>query len=136
MGTQIFVNLPVKDLDRSIDFFKHLGYDFDPKFTDQNAACIIISEHIYVMLLVEEYFQSFTNKEIADVWESNEVMLALTMNSRKKVDELVSVALASGGFPHLDPKDHGFMYEWGFIDPDGHIWRIFYMDPDTAVNSQ
>ncbi len=136
MSTRIIVNLPVKNLDRSIDFFKHLGYDYDPRFTDQNAACIVISEHIYVMLLVEEIFKSFTNKELTDVWECNEVMLALSMNDRKQVDELVSIALASGGFPHTDPKDHGFMYEWGFIDPDGHLWSVFYMDPETGVDRQ
>jgi uncharacterized protein len=126
--TQVFINLPVKDLERSKEFFIKLGYSFNPQFTDQNAACLVISDEIYAMLLVHDFFKGFTKKEIADTSRTAEAIIALSTDSRKKVDELVNKAVKAGAEP-TDPVDHGFMYQWGFQDLDGHLWEIFYMDP-------
>lgn len=125
---KIFVNLPVKDLKKTMDFFSQVGFEFNPQFTDEKAACLVISDHIFAMLLVEEFFQSFTNKEITDTTKSAEVILALSAESREKVDEIVNKALAAGGKPYNDPIDHGFMYSWSFQDIDGHLWEFLYMD--------
>ena len=135
MPTKIFVNLPVKDLSRSMEFFKKLGYSFNPQFTDQNAACMVISEDIYAMLLVEPYFKTFVPKPVADAHKSTEVLVALSNDSRAGVDRIVNAALSAGGRRYAEPKDHGFMYQWGFEDPDGHIWEHFWMDP-AAVQGQ
>ncbi|OCA81713.1 extradiol dioxygenase [Bacillus sp. FJAT-27225] len=124
----LFVNLPVKDLDRSIEFFKKIGFEFDSRFTDENATCMIIGENIYAMLLVEKFFQSFTKKEIADPKRTTEVILALTAGSREEVDEIVKKALDAGGQFSNDPQDHGFMYSSSFQDVDGHLWEVFYME--------
>ncbi|MCQ6557385.1 VOC family protein [Paenibacillus mendelii] len=135
MGTQadkIFVNLPVKDLKKSIDFFTALGFEFNAQYTDDNATCMVISEHIFVMLLVEDFFQTFTKKAISDSTKTTEVILALSANSREAVDELVHKALAAGGKASNDPADHGFMYAWSFQDIDGHLWEIMYMDESAA----
>ena len=132
MASQIFVNLPVKDLDRSVDFFTRLGYRFDPKFTDRNATCMIVSDQIYVMLLVEAFFKTFTGKAICDTGSSNEVILALSMDSRAAVDDMVSKAVAAGARTPNEPKDYGFMYQHGYEDLDGHLWEVFYMQPDAA----
>jgi predicted lactoylglutathione lyase len=129
MATQIFVNLPVKDLSKSIEFFKALGYSFNAQFTDENAGCLVISEEIYAMLLVEPFFQTFTKKEIVDANKSVEAILALGVESRARVDELVDKALAAGGQPAGEPMDHGFMYSRSFQDLDGHIWEFLHMDP-------
>ncbi|ONK21666.1 glyoxalase/bleomycin resistance/extradiol dioxygenase family protein [Bacillus sp. VT-16-64] len=131
----IFVNLPVKDLNRSVTFFTHVGFEFNPQFTDETATCMMIGDHIFAMLLVEDKFKTFTDKEIVDATKSTEVLLALTAESRDHVDEIVNKALAAGGKPSKKPTDHGFMYEWGFQDLDGHTWEIFYMDP-SAINQQ
>lgn len=125
---QIFVNLPVKDLNKSIDFFTAIGYEFNPQFTDQNAACLVIGENIFAMLLVEEFFQTFTKKELTDATRSTEVIVALSADSRAQVDEIVNKALAAGATPSNDPVDHGFMYSWSFQDLDGHLWEFLYMD--------
>ncbi|MED1948286.1 MULTISPECIES: VOC family protein [Brevibacillus] len=125
---QIFVNLPVKDLNKSIDFFTAIGYEFNPQFTDQNAACLVIGENIFAMLLVEEFFQTFTKKELADTTRSTEVIVALSADSKEQVDEIVNKALAAGATPSNDPVDHGFMYSWSFQDLDGHLWEFLYMD--------
>ncbi|MDO8448615.1 MAG: VOC family protein [Rhodoferax sp.] len=132
MTTQIFVNLPVKDLARSTEFFTRLGYRFDPRFTDEKAACMIVSDDIYVMLLLEKFFQTFTTKPIADATQSTEVLMALSCESRAKVDEQVRKALAAGGTSPRAPQDHGFMYGHGFDDLDGHIWELFYMEPSAV----
>ncbi|WP_159881477.1 VOC family protein [Paenibacillus puerhi] len=129
----IFVNLPVKDLNKSVAFFKELGFEFNPQFTDENATCMIIGEHIYAMLLVESFFKTFTQKEIADTVTTTEVILGLSAESREKVDEFVNKALAAGGKPYNDKIDHGFMYSWSFQDIDGHLWEIVYMD-ESNVN--
>ncbi|MGG4452092.1 VOC family protein [Brevibacillus porteri] len=125
---QIFVNLPVKDLNKSIDFFTAIGYEFNPQFTDQNAACLMIGENIFAMLLVEEFFQTFTKKELTDATRSTEVIVALSADSKEQVDEIVNKALAAGATPSKDPVDHGFMYSWSFQDLDGHLWEFLHMD--------
>jgi uncharacterized protein len=133
MATQIFVNLPVKDLNKSVDFFTKLGYEFNSQFTDENATCMIVSENIFVMLLVEKFFKTFTPKEICDTAKSAEVLVALSFESRAEVDAMVAKAIAAGGNTYKEPQDHGFMYQHGFQDLDGHIWEIFFME-ESAVN--
>jgi predicted lactoylglutathione lyase len=128
-ATNIFVNLPVSDLNRSVEFFKKLGYTFNPQFTDENATSMIVSDNIYVMLLVEEYFKTFTPKPIADAKRSTEALVALSAESRDAVDKIVETALAAGARRYKEPQDHGFMYAWGFEDLDGHIWEYMWMDP-------
>ncbi|MGH8908888.1 MAG: VOC family protein [Egibacteraceae bacterium] len=128
MSTKIFVNLPVKDLRESVAFFTKLGFEFNPQFTDENATCMIIGEDSFVMLLVEDFFKTFTKKAIADASTHTEVIVALSAESREGVDEMVNEALAAGGKPANDPMDHGFMYGWSFQDIDEHIWEVFHMD--------
>lgn len=132
MNTQIFVNLPVKDLDKSIEFFTQLGYTFNPQFTDEIATCMIVSDTIFVMLLTEEKFKTFTPKAICDATKSTEVLVCLSCESRANVDDMVRKALAAGGSTYNDPQDHGFMYAHGYQDLDGHIWELVYMDPNAA----
>lgn len=129
MPTKMFVNLPVKDLNRSVEFFKKLGYRFNPEFTDETATCMIVGEDNFVMLLTEPKFKASTPKPIADARKTTEVLVALSADSRKAVDEIVHKAVAAGGRQYKKPEDHGFMYGWGFEDPDGHIWEHFWMDP-------
>lgn len=133
MGTKIFLNLPVKDLNKSKEFFAKLGFTFNPQFTDQNAACMVISEDNYAMLLVESFFKTFTKKEIVDAKKSTEVLIALSAENKAKVDEMLGKALAAGAKEPRAPQDHGFMYGRAFEDPDGHNWEIFWMDP-KAIN--
>ncbi|MBN2424997.1 MAG: VOC family protein [Calditrichaceae bacterium] len=127
--TQIFVNLPVKNLDRAIGFFTGLGLTLNPEYTDQNAACMVISEKIFVMLLTEEFFKTFAKKEIVNAAKSTEAIVALSMESREEVNEIADKALKTGGKISGDPMDHGWMYSRSFEDPDGHLWEVFYMDP-------
>jgi predicted lactoylglutathione lyase len=129
---KIFVNLPVKDLDKSVRFFTALGFEFDPKFTDENATCMIVNDEAFVMLLVERFFKSFTKKEVADSVTHTEAILALSAESRAQVDELAEKALAAGGEPANEPMDEGFMYGRSFQDLDGHLWEVFHMDPSAA----
>jgi len=133
MATKIFVNLPVKDLDKSVEFFTKLGYTFNPQFTDETATCMIVGEDIYVMLLTREKFQTFTPKDVSDATKSTEVLVSLTTDNREKVDEMVRKAVAAGGSTYNEPQDYGFMYQHGFQDLDGHIWEIFFMEP-SAIN--
>ncbi len=135
MATKIFVNLPVKNLNRSIEFFTKLGYTFNPQFTDENATCMIIGENIFAMLLVEERFKDFTKKPIADAKKSTEVLIALDAESREKVDEMVKKAVDAGGSIYIDPQDHGWMYAHSFADLDGHQWEVMWMD-ESAVPQQ
>jgi predicted lactoylglutathione lyase len=132
MSTKIFVNLPVKDLQRSIKFFTQLGYSFNPQFTDETATCMIVTDDIFVMLLTEEKFKQFTPKAICDATKTSEVLVGLSCESRAKVDDMVRTAVAAGGSTYNEPQDHGFMYGHGFQDPDGHIWEVFYMDPSAV----
>ena len=129
MATQIYVNLPVKDLQRTVEFFTLLGFRFNPQFTNENATCMIVGENIYVMLLVEHFFKTFTHKAISDAHQSTEVLLCISCDSREQVDELVKKALAAGGTAPRPAQDHGFMYGHGFEDLDGHIWELVYMAP-------
>jgi predicted lactoylglutathione lyase len=133
MATQLFLNLPVKRLTQSIEFFTQLGFTFNAQFTDDTATCMIVADNIFVMLLTEEKFKTFTPKPICDATKATEMLVALSCESRAKVDELVRKAVAAGGMTYNKPQDHGFMYSHGFQDLDGHIWEVFYMDP-TAVN--
>lgn len=130
MATKIFVNLPVKDLKRSMDFFTALGYTFNMQFTDEKAACLVISEDIYSMLLTEEYFQTFTpKKQVSDATKTTEAIIALSADSREAVDDILEKAVKAGATLYRDTQDHGFMYERSFADPDGHQWEILWMDP-------
>jgi uncharacterized protein len=132
MGTKIFVNLPVKDLNRSIEFFTSLGFTFNPRFTDETATCMIIADDIFAMLLTEAKFKEFTRKEIADATKTTEVLTCLSAESRQKVDAMVDQAVASGGTEAREPMDYGFMYARSFDDLDGHIWEIMHMD-ESAI---
>ena len=131
MSTKIFVNLPVKDLNRSIDFFTRLGFTFNPQFTDETATCMVVSEDIFVMLLTHDKFKTFTPKEICDATKSTEVLVCLSVESREGVGEMVRKAVAAGGSTYNDAQDHGFMYAHGFQDLDGHIWELIYMEPSA-----
>jgi uncharacterized protein len=128
MATQIFINLPVKDLQKSIAFFTQLGFTFNPQFTDETATCMIVAENIYVMLLIEPRFQEFTKKPVADAKTSTEVLICLDAESREAVDTMVKNAVAAGGRIYADPMDHGWMYGHSFEDIDGHQWEVAYMD--------
>lgn len=128
MTPQIYVNLPVKDLNKTIEFFTKLGFKFNPQFTDANATCMIIGENIFVMLLVEKFFKTFIKKEICNSDNSAEVILCLSAESREKVDEMVSKAIEAGGTSPMYKQDHGWMYGHGFQDLDGHLWEVMYMD--------
>lgn len=128
MSTQIFVNLPVRDLDKAKAFFSALGYASNPQFTDENAACVVISDSIYVMLLAEPFFRGFTRKSLCDAWTHTEVLLCLSVASRSEVDAMVAKALAAGGREPMEAKDYGFMYQRGFEDLDGHLWEVVHMD--------
>lgn len=128
MARKIFVNLPVRDLKRSMDFFSALGFTFNPQFTDDKAACMVLSEDGYVMLLREEFFRGFTKNAICDTAASTEALFALSCESREEVDQLVKTALAHGGRPAMDAIDHGFMYSGSFYDVDGHHWEVLWMD--------
>jgi uncharacterized protein len=129
MSSQIFVNLPVKDLDKSIAFFADLGFKFNQQFTDKTATCMIVSDDIFVMLLTYEKFKTFTPNQICDAKKSTEVLVCLSCESRAKVDEMARKAVAAGGTTFNKPQDHGFMYAHGFQDLDGHIWELIYMEP-------
>ena len=129
MATKIFVNLPVKDLNSSKEFFGKLGYTFNAQFTDEKAACMIISEDIYAMLLTESFFKTFTTKEIADTSKATEMLICLSADSREQVDKLYNKAVAAGAKTPRDKNDMGFMYHASFEDLDGHTWEIMWMDP-------
>ncbi len=136
MSTQIFVNLPVKNLQQSIAFFKQLGFQFNPQFTDETATCMIVSENIFVMLLTHEKFKTFTPNAICDATKSTEVLTCLSMESRAAVDDRVRKAIAAGGKTYNEPQDHGFMYAHGFQDLDGHIWELVYMEPSATDQAE
>ena len=130
MATKIFVNLPVKDLNKSVDFYAGLGYQVNPQFTDEKAACLVISDEIYAMLLTEPFFKTFIpGRDISDATKQTEVLVALSADTKEQVNQLADKALAAGGKKWRDPDDYGFMYSRSFEDPDGHIWEILWMDP-------
>jgi predicted lactoylglutathione lyase len=132
MATKIFVNLPVKDLNKSKDFFTNIGFTINPQFTDDTAACVVISEDIYAMILTHAKFKEFTKKQIADATQTTEVLTCLTTDSKDKVNEMVDKAIAAGGTEARDPMDYGFMFARSFNDPDGHIWEVMWMDMNAA----
>ena len=128
-----FVNLPVKDLKRAVDFFTALGFTFNQQFTDETATCMIVSEDSLVMLLVESRFKEFTKKAVANAGATTEVIMGISADSREEVDAIVNKALSAGGKPANDPMDHGFMYGWSFQDPDDHLWEVIWMDPAAVA---
>lgn len=136
MATQIFVNLPVKDLNKSIKFFTRLGFKFNPQFTDENATCMIIGADSFAMLLVEKFFKTFTKKEICDSTKSTEAIFAISVESRQKADELADKAIEAGGKKFNETQDHGWMYSRNFQDLDGHLWELFYMDVSAMPQDQ
>lgn len=132
MPTQIFVNLAVKNVERTRSFYAALGYEFNPQFSNENALCMVVSDTIYVMLLAEPFFQTFIDKRIVDAKQSTEALLCLSCDSREAVDALVAKAVAAGGRTPRPAQDHGFMYGHGYEDPDGHLWELVYMVPNAA----
>ncbi|HEY8606081.1 MAG TPA: VOC family protein [Noviherbaspirillum sp.] len=131
MHKQIYVNLPVSNLERSKAFFTELGFSFNSQFTDDKAACMVVNDNIYVMLLMRDFFQTFTWKPVADARAITEVLVCLSADSRGEIDALVAKALAAGGAAPNPPQDHGFMYAHGFEDLDGHLWELAYMEPQS-----
>jgi hypothetical protein len=132
MFRQIFVNLPIQDMARSQAFFKALGLTFNPRFTNEQGACLEIGENFYAMLLVQPFFQGFVQKPICDAHQSTEVILALSVDSRAEVEAVVRQAVAAGATRIPAPKDYGFMFQDGFADLDGHQWEVFWMDESAA----
>jgi predicted lactoylglutathione lyase len=135
-ATGIYVNLPVKDLKKSIDFFTRVGFAFNPQFTDDTATCMIVGENMCVMLLTHAKFKTFTPNPISDARKSTEVLVCLSLQNREKVDALVRAAVAAGGTTYKSPEDHGFMYGHGFQDLDGHLWELIYMDMAAFENAR
>jgi predicted lactoylglutathione lyase len=133
--TKIFVNLPVRDLNKTVEFFTKLGFTFNPQFTDENATCMIVGEDIFIMLLVEKFFKTFTKKEICDATKDAEVITALSAESREKVDQTIEKAIGAGGMETREAQDHGWMYGRSFQDIDGHLWEVVYMD-ESAIQKR
>jgi predicted lactoylglutathione lyase len=133
---KIFVNLPVRELKKSMEFFSKVGFEFNPQFTDEKAACMVVSEEAYVMLLSDPFFKTFTKREICDTTRHTEGLFGLSCESRAEVDDVVRKAIAAGGKHAMDPTDHGFMYGWSFYDLDGHHWEVFWMDPKVVAGEQ
>ena len=133
MSRQIYVNLPVKDVAKTKAFFSALGFQFEPKFSNEDAICMIVADDIYVMLLVEKFFKTFIKTEICDARKSTEVLLCLSCTSRAEVDAFVAKAVKAGGGIPRESQDHGFMYGHAFTDLDGHLWELVYMDPNAAM---
>ena len=125
---KLFVNLAVRDLKQSVAFFTKLGFTFDPRFTDDNATCMIVNDHASFMLLTHTFFKTFTTREICDTEKHTEGLFAISCGSREEVDRLVKTALEAGGKHAQKPQDHGFMYGWSFYDLDGHHWEVLWMD--------
>jgi hypothetical protein len=133
MPHKLFVNIPVNDLQRSIEFFETLGFAFNPQFTDATATCMLVGEDAYFMLLDKTRFAGFSSRPLGDPRKETSALFALSVNGRAEVDEMVRTAVAAGGSHAVDPQDHGFMYGWSFRDLDGYHWEVFWMDP-SAVN--
>ena len=129
---KIFVNLPVKDLDASKRFFETLGFTFNPQFTDETAACMVVSDAIYVMLLTHPRFRDFINDEIADASKTTEVLTCLSVETKPEIDATLEKALAAGAKPWKPNMDHGWMYGCSFQDLDGHVWEFVWMDEAAA----
>ena len=129
---KLFVNIPVSDLQRSIEFFETLGFTFNPHFTDATATCMLVGEDAYFMLLDRPRFAGFSKRPAGDSQKQTNALFAFSLNSRAEVDEIVKKAIAAGGAHALDPQDHGFMYGWSFYDLDGYHWEPFWMDPSAV----
>ncbi len=136
MMKQIFVNLPVKDLPASMEFFGKLGFQLNEQFTNDNAACLVVTDNIFVMLLREDFFQTFTKKEVADATRVTEVLSAFSVETKEAVDELLALALEAGGNEAREAQDLDFMYARSFEDLDGHIWEIVWMDPRANLETK
>lgn len=132
MATEMFVNLPTSDLERAKAFYTGLGWRINENFTDENAACVIIDEHLYLMILTRDFFATFTDKPIADPHTSVQVETAISRESRADVDALIERAVAAGGTEHREAQDYGFMYSRDFEDPDGNLFGVLWMDPVAA----
>lgn len=131
---EIYVNVPVKDLDKSVEFFTKLGFEFHPEMTDEKATCMIVSDTIFVMLLTEPFFKTFTKKELTDATKNTEVILAISVESRQAVNDLVNKALEAGGTASNDPMDEEYMYAWSFQDVDGHLWEVMAMSENSELD--
>jgi uncharacterized protein len=129
---KLFVNIPVRDLQRSIDFFETLGFTFNTQFTDATATCMLVGEDAYFMLLTRERFKEFSKRPVGDAQKETNALFAISVDSRDEVDALVKKAINTGGSHAADPQDHGFMYAWSFYDLDGHHWEVFWMDPSAV----
>lgn len=129
--SKLFVNLPIKDLEASVAFFTKLGFTFNPQFTDDKAACMIVGDDAFVMLLTNEFFETFTKKSLADATLTTEVIVAVSAESKAAVDTMVKAALENGGKESNQLQDQGFMYSWSFKDLDDHLWEVIWMDPAT-----
>ena len=127
-SSQTYINLPVKDLNRTKEFFGSIGFEFNPQFSDENSACLVINDNTFVVMLTESYFNTYVSKPIANLASHSAGIIALTANSREHADELAEKAYAAGGKPYKDALDHGFMYVKSFEDPNGHLWEIGYFD--------
>ncbi len=128
---KLFVNIPVHDLPKSMPFFSALGFRFNEQFTDEKAACMVVNDDAYFMLLTEAFFRTFTNREASDAKRSTGALFALSCDSRAEVDQMVRKAIDAGGSHAKDPIDQGFMYGWSFYDVDGHHWEVLWMDPQA-----
>jgi predicted lactoylglutathione lyase len=128
---KLFVNLAVHDLKKTMEFFSKLGFEFNPKFTDDRAACMVISAEAYAMLLTEPFFKTFTKRELCDTTRQVEGLFGLSCSSRAEVDAMIEKAIAAGGKHAAEPQDHGFMYGRSFYDLDGHQWELIWMDPQA-----
>ncbi len=133
MNSKIFINLPVADLERSKKFYTTLGFTVNPQFSDDKAACIVISESIYVMLLMKPFFQTFTSKNIIDASSNVEVLNCLMGDKKEDVDDFLKKALEGGGRKSRDIRDQGFMYDVAVEDPDGHIWEYGWMNMNAVA---
>ena len=130
---KLFVNIPVKDLQRSITFFEELGFSFNLQFTDASATCMLVGDDSYFMLLDQARFAGFSKRPVGDAHRETNALFAVSLDSREAVDEIVRKAVAAGGSHAMDPQDHGFMYAWSFYDVDGYHWEPFYMDPGAML---
>lgn len=129
---KLFVNMPVRDVKRSMEFFSKLGFEFNRQFTDDKAACMVISGEAFVMLLAEPFFKTFTKRELCNTSTHTEALFTVSCESRAEVDKLVKIAIDNGAKQAHEPQDHGFMYDWGFYDLDGHGWGVMWMDPSAV----
>ena len=136
MPTSLFVNLPVDDLEKTMAFFGGLGYEFNPQFTNELAACMLIEENIFAMLLTKPHFESFIDRPISNAHESKEVLLALMLDSPQAVRDLCEKAFELGARRYKEPEDMGFMFSWGYEDLDGHIWELGWMDPNFVMPTE